>query len=212
MSKRQTNKMTAAQRRRHYLKRRLRWTLTLVTIVAALLAGSHYGVFGRRPAGDFEKYHRNTFTVVKIVDGDTIDIDTPDQTAGYKTTRVRLWGVDTPETKKANTPIQHFGPEATDFAKRTCMGKAVTLELDPSDTRGKHGRLLAYVHLGDGTMLNRRIVAEGYGYADPRFGHAHKAEFRRLQNAAQKNRIGLWANVTRQDLPYYYRDLKLDSR
>lgn len=211
-STRHNTKMTDAQRRRHYLLRRMRWTGTLAIVVAALLAGSRLGVFGRRPPGDFEKYHGNTFTVVKVVDGDTVDIDTPDRAAGYKTTRIRLWGVDTPETKKENTPIQHFGPEATDFAKRTCLGKTVRLELDPRETRGKYGRLLAYIYLPDGSMLNRRIVAEGYGYADPRFGHAHKTEFRRLQTAAMKNHLGLWAEVTRQDIPYYYSNLKLDPQ
>ena len=49
-------------------------------------------------SSDFDKYNQKEFTVVKVVDGDTLDIDIPD--AQYKTTRIRLIGVDTPETKK----------------------------------------------------------------------------------------------------------------
>ncbi|MHC4596883.1 MAG: hypothetical protein ACYS19_18295, partial [Planctomycetota bacterium] len=48
-------------------------------------------------AYDFQKYHTKTFTVVNVVDGDTVDVDVPD--GEYKYTRIRLWGIDTPETK-----------------------------------------------------------------------------------------------------------------
>ena len=52
---------------------------------------------GQQPlADDILKYHSKSFLVIKVVDGDTIDIDVPDEP--YDHTRIRLWGVDTPET------------------------------------------------------------------------------------------------------------------
>jgi len=102
--------------------------------------------------------------------------------------------------------VQHFGPEASRFTRDACLGRNVRLQLEPRRTRDNYGRLLAYVILPDGTMLNRELVRQGYGYADPRYAHHLKAEFARLQNEAKRARRGLWKNVKPGDLPYYYRD------
>jgi hypothetical protein len=72
-------------------------------------------------AYDFEKYHKKTFTIVNVVDGDTIDIDIPD--GKYERTRIRLWGIDTPETKNPEVGIMYFGPEAADFTTKSALGK-----------------------------------------------------------------------------------------
>jgi len=117
--------------------------------------------------------------------------------------------VDTPETVKPDTPPQHFGPQATALVKAVALNANVRLELDPADTRDRYGRLLAYVYLPDGRMLNRVLVEGGYGYADPRFNHRHKSDFSRLQRQAMKARRGLWKDVKPEDLPRYYKDLKL---
>lgn len=202
-------KLTAAQRRLRYAGRRfLVWTIAIAAVAGMVLA-DRTGVFGRAPVPDPVKYDGNSFMVVRVVDGDTLDLDAPD--GRRPTTRVRLWGVDTPETVKPNTPVQHFGPEASAFATRAALGKRVRLELDLRQPRDKYKRLLAYVFLPDGRMLNRTLIEEGYGYADPRFDHRLRSEFVRLQRAAMKARRGLWKSVRRADLPYYYRDLKLPA-
>jgi len=61
-------------------------------------------------------------TVVHVVDGDTIDLD--------KGERVRLIGVNTPETKHPQKPVEYFGREATEFARRSVEGKRVRLAFD----------------------------------------------------------------------------------
>lgn len=92
--------------------------------------------------------------VVKIVDGDTIKVK-----IGGSTETVRLIGVDTPETVHPNRPVEYFGKEASAFTKRMANGKSVRLEDDPECTnRDKYGRLLRYVYLPDGTMLNGLII------------------------------------------------------
>ena len=174
-----------------------------MAVVAALVAADRAGLFGRRPQPDKARYNGRTFPVARVVDGDTLDVDTPD--GDRPRTRVRLWGVDTPEMVKPDAPVQHFGPEASRFAKDLCAGKRVTLHLERRRTRGRYGRLLAYVVLPDGRMLNRVLVEEGFGYADPRFEHSHKAEFTRLAEQARAAGRGLWKDVTEADLPYYYR-------
>jgi len=203
-------KLTARQRRVRHGLRKLAWGAAIVLALGLLVYGDRRGLFGYAPKGDYQKYHNQSFTVCRVVDGDTIDLDSPD--GQHSTTRVRLWGVDTPETVKENTPVQHFGPEASRFTKSLVLEQTVRVELEPTQTRDKYGRLLAYVYLPDGRMLNRVLVAEGYGYADPRYEHTHKAQFARLQTQAMEARAGLWKDLRNDDLPYYYRDrLKLET-
>jgi len=184
-------------------RRKAVWTLLTVALLAGLIVADRVGVFGQRPLPDEEKYGGVAFHVVRVVDGDTIDVNVPD--GKYPHTRIRLWGVDTPETVKPDALVQHFGPEASRFTKQACYGKQVTLRLERRDLRDKYGRLLAYVILPDGRMLNRILIEEGYGYADPRFEHTHQREFRKAQDAARAAGRGLWKDVTDADLPYYYR-------
>ena len=184
-------------------RRKGAWALLAVALLAGLIAADRVGVFGRRPLPDEAKYDGTTFHVVRVIDGDTIDVDVPD--GKYPHTRIRLWGVDTPEVVKPNTRVEHFGPEASRFTKQACSGKQVTLRLDRRDLRDKYERLLAYVILPDGRMLNRILIEEGYGYADPRYERTHQRDFRKAQDAARAAGRGLWKDVTDADLPYYYR-------
>jgi endonuclease YncB( thermonuclease family) len=194
-------------------------------IVAGLIVGDRMGVFGRpkqseyRPdaatiarnnTADRRTYHDKSFKVTGVVDGDTLDVDVRDEVLGKRSTRIRLWGVDTPETVKPNTPKQHFGTEASRFTRNFCMDKTVRLELVKGrDTRGKYGRLLAYVSLpaaGERPLcLNAELIRRGYGYCDPRYPHPRKADFRDLQRRARQSGVGLWADAGDDDLPYYYR-------
>lgn len=148
---------------------------------------------------DFEKYHGKTFTVVNVLDGDTLDINIPD--GKFDATRIRLLGVDTPETKHPNTGPMYFGQEATDFATELSLGKEVTIYLEAARTRGYYGRLLAYVHLPDGNILNEVLLREGFAYADLRFDHSFYHKYEQLQASASSRKKGLWKQVTREKLP-----------
>jgi len=150
-------------------------------------------------AYDFEKYHKKIFTVVNVVDGDTIDIDAPDDK--YNQTRIRLWGIDTPETKHPERGVMYFGPEAADFTKNLTLGKQVTVYLEEHRTRGYYGRLLAYVQLPDDRFLNEVLLSEGFAYADLRFRHSFYNKYRQLEAAARSQKRGLWQNVTREQMP-----------
>jgi len=97
-----------------------------------------------------------TLRCTRVVDGDTIILSNGE--------RVRLIGVDTPETKHPRKPVEYYGKEASAFTKRMVEGKFIRLEYDWQE-RDKYGRLLAYVHLMDDTFLNADIVKQGYGFA-----------------------------------------------
>ena len=117
-------------------------------------------------------------SVVRVVDGDTIILDANE--------RVRLIGVDTPETVDPRRPVQYFGKEASAFTKRMVESKKVRLEYDQT-RKDRYGRTLAYVYLKDGTFLNAEIVKQGYGFAYTRFPFRHKEEFRRYEREARED-------------------------
>jgi len=158
-------------------------------------------------ARDFVKYHAKNFTVANVVDGDTIDIDVPDGRYGH--TRIRLLGIDAPETRSQDYGAMYFGAEAGRFAEELSLGQRVTVYLDEGNpTRGKYGRLLAYVELPDGSFLNEVLVSEGFAYADLRFPHSFYHKYRQLEASARSLKRGLWQEVSREQLPEWLRERK----
>lgn len=131
----------------------------------------------------------NSPEVVKVVDGDTIEVR-----AGGRTEKVRLLGIDTPETKDPRKPVQCFGAEASRHtAELLPVGTAVRLERDVEE-RDRYDRLLAYVYrVSDGLFVNLEL-ARG-GYADlltypPNV--AHTADLQAGVAEAQREQRGLW--------------------
>ncbi len=123
------------------------------------------------------------YKVKRVIDGDTLLLINGE--------RVRLIGVDTPETKHPQKPVQYFGREAYLFTKQMVDGKEARFDFE-RQKRDRYGRLLAYVYLLDGTFLNAEIIKQGYGFAYIRFPFKYMEEFRRYEREARENRKGLW--------------------
>ncbi|MES5383479.1 nuclease [Mycolicibacterium conceptionense] len=99
-----------------------------------------------------------TATVLKIVDGDTIDVK--DDQRGRL--RIRLLGIDTPETKKPGYTVGCWGAQATDFATSTLLGQRVAVTPDPTQgTYDRYGRTLAYLVKADGWNYSVEAAREG---------------------------------------------------
>ena len=126
----------------------------------------------------------------RVVDGDTIIVN-----IDGKKERIRLIGVDTPETKHPSKPVQYYGKEATAFTKSMVEGKKVMIGYD-SQLRDRYDRLLAYVYLEDGTFLNAEIIKQGYGFAYTKFNFKYLEEFRQYEKDARENNRGLWKEKT----------------
>jgi micrococcal nuclease len=128
-------------------------------------------------------------TVIRVVDGDTIVVH-----IGGRDENVRLLGIDTPETHKPDTPVECYGPEASDrMAALLPRGTTVRLVRDV-EARDRYGRLLAYVYRdSDGLFIDVTMVSEGYAgtLAIPP-NLAHRGEFDTAATAAQTARRGLW--------------------
>lgn len=194
-------------------RRRLTGIIILCLLAAAVFVGlDHSSILRSRQyqpkssdqkAGDFEKYHEKTFTVINVVDGDTFDIDIPD--GENKHTRIRLLGVDTPETKHPQSGVMYFGPEASEFTSEATLGKQVKIYLEEQRTRGYYGRLLAYVQLPDGRYLNETLLTEGFAYVDTRFRHSFYNKYQQLESGARSGKKGLWEKVTPEQMPEWHR-------
>ncbi len=152
------------------------------------------------PRNDTEKYHRKSFKVIYIVDGDTLDIDIADGKDDY--TRVRLLGIDTPETGGGKGQAMYYAAEATEFVTQLALNKEVTVILDAkSGARDRYGRLLAHLQLEDGRIVNDQLVRNGFAYTDLRFDNDRFDRYVALQNEALRGQKGLWKEVEQEQLP-----------
>jgi len=152
---------------------------------------------------DFEPAETVEATVIRVVDGDTLDVRLPD---GSEDT-VRLVGVDTPEVHVENQPeeyedvpgtdagalcLRRAGHDATNYTVARVDGETVTLAFDPlTDRRGGYDRLLAYVYVDDAN-LNHDLVTTGHARVfDTEF--SLREAFEDSETTARTEQRGLWA-------------------
>lgn len=163
----------------------LRTALVLLGLAAVAAGfGGQLGVLGEGgelPAG-------KGALVERVVDGDTIKV----QLAG-QTETVRYIGVDTPETKKPNTPVQCYGKKASHENERLVEGERVLLTLG-AEPRDRYDRMLAYVRRErDGVFVNETLVRGGFAKTltiAPNDRYALR--FASLEAGARASRRGLW--------------------
>lgn len=123
--------------------------------------------------------------VARVIDGDTIQL--------VDGRRVRLIGVDTPETVHPEKGVEPHGKEASNYTKSMLEGKEVYLEYDVQLT-DKYGRTLAYVWLEDGTFFNELLLLEGYAQVatfPPNVKYVER--FLEAQKKAREAGAGLWS-------------------
>jgi len=134
-------------------------------------------------------------TVDWVYDGDTIKVEP------YG--KVRLIGIDTPESEAGprddfylrlglqRPRLRQTAQEAKTWLIRNLKGKQVTLSFDQAK-HDKHGRLLAYIYLENGVLINRLLLEKGLASVFRRYGFAMKEEFLSIEAAARARQVGLW--------------------
>lgn len=132
-----------------------------------------------------EPLEAGIYRVRRVVDGDTLLLE--------NRARVRLLGVDTPETVREDHPVEPWGPEATAFTKEFVVGGSVRLEFD-RERMDRYGRYLAYVYVDD-DLLNEALIRAGLSPAELHysFSDSMKNRFRRAQQDARDARRGIWS-------------------
>ena len=131
-------------------------------------------------------------TVIKVSDGDTIQVTTTEQTK----LRVRLYGIDAPEMPKTNPPPgyvrvhgESFGKDCKKALEVKIMGKKIRLDVLDID---KYKRTVGIIWLGS-RNINLEMIREGYAKAyDQYLKEPYRSEFQSAQKEARSSRSGLW--------------------
>ena len=178
-------------------------SLTAIALISLFTACTESELYS---AGKFKfafpfgkKCDYDNMRVTRVIDGDTIELENKE--------RVRLIGIDTPESRvnrklkrdsrrtgRDYKTIIAMGKRATVFTKKLAEGKIVRLEFD-AEKKDRYERTLAYVYLPDGRMLNAELVREGYAqvYTFPP-NVKYVDLFLELQQEARENDRGLWGD------------------
>jgi micrococcal nuclease len=152
--------------------------ITGLLIFAVFAAGVLIKQFNEKRA-----IKRMEAVVLRVVDGDTVML------AGGQ--KVRLLGIDAPETKHPDRPVEKGGVEAKNYLKKRVEGKKCVLEYTTYDQFDVYDRLLALIY-ADGGLVNAELVKKGYAYASPNKYMSRTKEFLVLENIAKKFKKGIW--------------------
>ncbi len=176
--------------------RRRRWPQVLSSLMVAMLFLASWWweleLIEQQPepaaAADSAVLQTGEYDVRRVIDGDTLLLEHP-------RVRVRLQGIDTPETVKEDTPVQPWGREASAYTKRfvaQAQGR-VHLELEGQQL-DKYDRHLAFVW-HQGRFLNEELVRQGLARAKTHYDYSDslKQRLRMAQQEARQNRRGIWS-------------------
>lgn len=131
---------------------------------------------------------QDSIRVKRVIDGDTVELASGE--------RVRYIGVNAPESVDPRKKAECFGKEAAKFNQELVEGNVIRLERDISN-RDKYGRLLRFVYLEDGTLVNEILVREGYAsVATYPPDVAKKDMLRGAEQEARDEKRGLWNEMT----------------
>ena len=131
--------------------------------------------------------------LVRVVDGDTLVV-----TLDGQQEKIRIIGINTPESVKPNSPVECFGKEASFHIEELLdMDGLLSVQTDPTqDTYDRNGRLLAHVFIGE-VNIAREMLFDGYAYEYTyRKPYIYQSEYRDAQRQAQENKRGLWSPDT----------------
>lgn len=176
--------------------RKKHYALTTIAIIIVVAVCQQFGWINTGQAAQtVSQAQPGLYAVSHFVDGDTIVVDMN----GHDET-IRMIGIDTPETHKPNTPVQCYGPAASAYTKNLIGNQKVRLESDPTNqNRDRYGRLLRYVYLPDGRMVEEELAKNGYAFAYRQFPAVHLKQLIQDEEDAHANFKGLWAHCTVTD-------------
>ena len=157
--------------------------LVLVGIVWRIWEG---GLGDSKPTPP-ESMEEGVYAVERVVDGDTLVLENG--------ARIRLIGVNTPETVAPGKDVEEFGPEASAYTKQFVeeAGGEVTLRFD-KERLDRYDRFLAYVYSGD-RFLNEELILVGLSPAETQYNNNPTLErrFEKAEEDARARRVGLWS-------------------
>lgn len=127
---------------------------------------------------------------MRVIDGDTIEV-----LLDGKKAKVRIIGINTPETVDPRRPVGCFGKEASKFAKQILTGQVIILESDPTQSNvDRYGRLLRYVFV-NGLDFGKKMISDGYAYEYTYdLPYKYQSEYKNAERQARERGLGLWVS------------------
>jgi endonuclease YncB( thermonuclease family) len=127
--------------------------------------------------------------VCAVYDGDTVLMTTREESR----LKVRLYGIDAPETRKPDKPGQPYGDKAKRLLMYKILGRRVTAEIVDIDQYKRAVAIIRY----EGRDINREMVAEGMAWAYRQYLQgSYESEYIVSENRARSRRVGLWREST----------------
>lgn len=146
------------------------------------------------------------YRVFSVIDGDSIIVE---HTISKQLSEVRFYGIDAPEIKKCNKLLQderethiaggllmHLGKLSAEYLRRVCpVETKISIEQEASNSTDVYGRMLAYVHLHDGTCINEIMIREGYAKPFSKYFCKDLKKYQQLNIFARTGKKGLYKLV-----------------
>ncbi len=116
---------------------------------------------------DKDPYIYRIKNILRVVDGDTIDADIDLGFSISLEKRIRLAGVDTPESRTTDLKEKALGLESKEWLKHRVEGaKYIIIKTELPDSTEKYGRIIGHLFInGEATSLNEQMITEGYALA-----------------------------------------------
>ena len=148
--------------------------------------------------------------VLKVIDGDTIEAKVIGKQGGHY--KVRLIGVDTPESVHPRKEVEPYSLEAKAFLEKLIGNQVVNLYFDPlNNKKDKYGRYLCYVQRRkDKLLVNKEIILNGFSRAYTKYPFSLKDDFILAEEIARKKRIAIWSSSVPNQIELH-RGLLLDT-
>lgn len=183
--------MSAPDPRR--VHRRWPWIVALIGL-AVLVAADRAGLLLVDAHDDLTRYHGREVNVHRVISPHTLEVDVPDLLSGTPVTRIRLWGVTAPLPARPGREADPWSAEAMVMSRRLVENRTVVLQLEPAQTRGSLGRVLAHVDIEDGGSLNVALLEAGLARLDDRTAHSRLLLYGRVERLARQASRGLWSD------------------
>lgn len=166
----------------------------IIILIILSLSGYFYQEFykekeiGTEQIQGVESNNESQYKVLKVIDGDTVQLETIG--------KVRLIGVDTPETVDPRKEVQCYGKEASEYTKSRLLNNYVRIEYDQTqDSTDRYGRHLVYIYLGE-KNFNLELIENGYAYEYTyKVPYKYQREFKEAQTNAKETKQGLWGDI-----------------
>jgi micrococcal nuclease len=142
-----------------------------------------------------------TATITRITDGDTVQAITPEGTK----LKVRLYGIDAPETSKGKIPGEPFGNDSRDYLASLVTQKSVRIEIRDID---RYRRMVAILWLAE-RNVNQEMIAAGMAEAYGEYlKQPYRAPFLQAEKEAKAQGKGIWTQGDRYERPSQFRRRK----